>query len=149
VSRPGRFIPREIPGTHCTGGWVGPRAGLDRCGKSRPHRDSIPGPLKFEIKERNSVNVARQFGSIIKPGLHMSINGRSHLYNTPFAGCYSSMWKTFFENCFMFSDSVYVRLKVQPDVHGFVFILNLIIFAVHVSGAICTHHQEQFGLVRT
>jgi hypothetical protein len=21
---------------------VGPRAGLDRCGKSRPHRDSIP-----------------------------------------------------------------------------------------------------------
>jgi hypothetical protein len=25
-------------------GWVGPRAGLDGCGKSRPHRDSIPGP---------------------------------------------------------------------------------------------------------
>ena len=23
---------------------VGPRAGLDGCGKSRPHRDSIPGP---------------------------------------------------------------------------------------------------------
>ena len=32
------------PVTHCTEGWVGPRAGLDRCGKSRPHRDSIPGP---------------------------------------------------------------------------------------------------------
>jgi hypothetical protein len=29
------FYPRERPGTHCTGGWVGPRAGLDRCGKSR------------------------------------------------------------------------------------------------------------------
>jgi hypothetical protein len=27
---------RESPGTHCTGGWVGPRAGLDGCGKSRP-----------------------------------------------------------------------------------------------------------------
>ena len=27
--------PRERPGTHCTGGWVGLRAGLDRCGKSR------------------------------------------------------------------------------------------------------------------
>ena len=25
---------RERPGTHCTGGWVGHRAGLDRCGKS-------------------------------------------------------------------------------------------------------------------
>jgi len=28
--------PRERLGTHCTGGWVGPRAGLDWCGKSRP-----------------------------------------------------------------------------------------------------------------
>ena len=27
------LYPRERPGTHCTGGWVGPRAGLDRCGK--------------------------------------------------------------------------------------------------------------------
>ena len=26
------------------GGWVGPRAGLYVRGKSRPHRDSIPGP---------------------------------------------------------------------------------------------------------
>jgi len=38
------FTSRERPGTHCAGGWVGPRAGLDRCGKSRLHRDSIPGP---------------------------------------------------------------------------------------------------------
>jgi hypothetical protein len=30
--RPGRFNPRKRPGTHCTGGWVSPRAGLDRCG---------------------------------------------------------------------------------------------------------------------
>ena len=29
----------------CTGGWVGPRAGLDRCEKSHPHRDSIPRPF--------------------------------------------------------------------------------------------------------
>jgi hypothetical protein len=35
---------RERPGTHCTGGWVGPRACLDMCEKSHPHRDSIPGP---------------------------------------------------------------------------------------------------------
>jgi hypothetical protein len=28
--------PLERPGTHCIGGWVGPRADLDRCGKSRP-----------------------------------------------------------------------------------------------------------------
>jgi hypothetical protein len=42
TSRP--LYPRERPGTQYTGGWVGPRAGLDVCEKSRPHRDSIPGP---------------------------------------------------------------------------------------------------------
>jgi len=41
--RPGHIHPRERPGTHCTGGKVGPRAGLDRCGKPRLHRVSIPG----------------------------------------------------------------------------------------------------------
>jgi len=39
---PAALYPRERPGTHFTGGWVGPRAGLERCGKSRPQRDSIP-----------------------------------------------------------------------------------------------------------
>jgi hypothetical protein len=29
-------LPRKRPGTHCTGGWVGPGAGLGRCGESRP-----------------------------------------------------------------------------------------------------------------
>ena len=32
---PAALYPRERPGTHCTGSWVGPRAGLDRRGKSR------------------------------------------------------------------------------------------------------------------
>jgi hypothetical protein len=36
ASRPGRSLPPVRPGTHCTGDWVGPRAGLDRSGKSRP-----------------------------------------------------------------------------------------------------------------
>jgi hypothetical protein len=35
---------RERHGTHCTESWVGPRAGLDVCEKSRSHRDIIPGP---------------------------------------------------------------------------------------------------------
>jgi hypothetical protein len=38
------LYPRERPGARCTGGWVGPRAGLRVCEKSRPHRDTIPGP---------------------------------------------------------------------------------------------------------
>jgi hypothetical protein len=38
------FPPGKRPVSHCTGGWVGPRADLDGRGKSRIHRDSIPGP---------------------------------------------------------------------------------------------------------
>ena len=41
---PRSLDPRERPGTHCIGGWVDPRAGMDGCAKSRPHRDSISGP---------------------------------------------------------------------------------------------------------
>jgi hypothetical protein len=32
------------PSNHCARGWVIPSADPDGCGKSRPHRDSIPGP---------------------------------------------------------------------------------------------------------
>jgi len=41
---PAAFSPRKGHGTHCIGGWVGPSAGLDGYEKSRPQRDSIPGP---------------------------------------------------------------------------------------------------------
>jgi hypothetical protein len=41
---PRPFYPRERPGTRRVGGWVGPRAVLDGCGKSRPHREWIRGP---------------------------------------------------------------------------------------------------------
>jgi len=33
---PPPLYPREWSGTSYTGGWVGPTAGLDACGKSRP-----------------------------------------------------------------------------------------------------------------
>ena len=40
-----RHTPAALPqGKTRTGQWVGPRAGLDGCGKFLPHRDSIPGP---------------------------------------------------------------------------------------------------------
>jgi len=34
--------PCRLPGTHCVGGCLGPRAELERCEKSRPYWDSIP-----------------------------------------------------------------------------------------------------------
>jgi len=33
---PAALSPEKRPGTHRIGDWVGPRAGLDGCGKSRP-----------------------------------------------------------------------------------------------------------------
>ena len=39
---PAALPPRERPGTHRIGGWVGPRAGLDGCGISRPPQEFDP-----------------------------------------------------------------------------------------------------------
>ena len=41
---PATFLLGKIPGPHCVGGWVGPRASVEGCRKSRPHWDLIPGP---------------------------------------------------------------------------------------------------------
>jgi hypothetical protein len=43
---PAALLPakKRTPDTHCTEGWVGPRAGLDGCVKHHPHQRSIPGP---------------------------------------------------------------------------------------------------------
>jgi hypothetical protein len=69
ASRLGRLYPRKRPGTHCTGGGVGPGAGLDKCGKSRPtgirspdlparseslYRLSYPGSRKYTGDNRSS-----------------------------------------------------------------------------------------------
>jgi hypothetical protein len=35
---PRPLYPLERPGTHCTGGWMGPRADLGVCGKYRPSK---------------------------------------------------------------------------------------------------------------
>jgi hypothetical protein len=40
-------LPSRKTRYHCMGGWVGPRAGMDGCGNSRPNRDSIPGPSRY------------------------------------------------------------------------------------------------------
>jgi len=44
ASRLGRSLPPRKTRYQLYRNWVGPRAGLDRCGKFRPHRDSILGP---------------------------------------------------------------------------------------------------------
>jgi len=41
---PAALTPGKIPSSHCIGGWVNQRAGLDGCRKSCSHWHSIPGP---------------------------------------------------------------------------------------------------------
>jgi len=36
------LYPHKRYGTYWTGGWVGPRGSMDRCGKSHPHQGTIP-----------------------------------------------------------------------------------------------------------
>jgi len=68
---PGRFTPREKPGTHCIEGWVGPKASVDRCGKSRPHRGSIPDrPGHSESLYRLSYRGPRYYYCTIVNQLH-------------------------------------------------------------------------------
>ena len=66
--RPGRFTPGKDPDTHCIGGWVGSRAGLDGCehfaptgirSPDRPARSELlyrlryPGPPSGESNKQN------------------------------------------------------------------------------------------------
>ena len=52
---PRPLYPQERPGTHCTGGWVGPRACLDGCGKYPPTGIRSPDrPVRSESLYRLS-----------------------------------------------------------------------------------------------
>ena len=62
------LYPRETPGIDCTGGWVGPRAGLDRCGKYRPTGIRSPdrpahsqSPYRLSYPARNLVCTIPEF----------------------------------------------------------------------------------------
>jgi hypothetical protein len=72
-TKPRPLYPRERPGTHCTGGWVGPRAVLNVCEKSRPtgirssnrparsqslYRLSYPVPSVILLHKMPTVNIA-------------------------------------------------------------------------------------------
>jgi len=53
------LYPRQRPGTHCIGDWVGHRAGQDGCGISRTYRDAIycanPHLLYYSLREYNLI----------------------------------------------------------------------------------------------
>jgi hypothetical protein len=53
-TKPQPLYPWEGPGTYCIGGWVGPRIGLDGCGKSRA---PFPPTGTFNNNNNNNNNI--------------------------------------------------------------------------------------------
>jgi hypothetical protein len=76
ASSPGRALaPGErTPGTHCSGGWVGPRAGLDTedrgkilcpCRRSNPDRPVVQPVVRHYISRFDSRQRQEDFSSIL------------------------------------------------------------------------------------
>jgi hypothetical protein len=64
---PRPLYPREPSGTHCIGGWVGPRAGQDGCRKSRPPPEFDPRTVQpVASRYTDWVIPARRIGSFVK-----------------------------------------------------------------------------------
>ena len=94
---PTALYPRERLGTHCTGGWVGPRAGLDRCGNSHPppgfdsrtfqpvasrYTDYTTWPTQMSIVPSYSLSSSsRKFTAVQHAGISQC---------TPLCQCYAS-----------------------------------------------------------
>ena len=68
------FYPRKRPGTHCIGGWVGPTAGLDGCGKSR----LLPG---FDPRTAQPVSNHYTYSAVPAPILFASADRIRPYYN--------------------------------------------------------------------
>jgi len=66
---PASLPPGKRPSTHCTERWVGPRIGVDGYGKSRLHRNSIPGSSNpWGVATPNTLSVLPPIQvSFIKP----------------------------------------------------------------------------------
>ena len=65
---PAALPPGKRSGTHRIGGWVGPRAGLDGYGKSRPTGIRSPDrPARSESQPTELSRLSRMIGARSKP----------------------------------------------------------------------------------
>jgi hypothetical protein len=139
---PRTLYPRERLGTYCIGGWVGPRAGLDGCGKSRP-----PTGIRSPGRPFRSVSLYR-----------LSYPGQSYTvccskFRRDFVRCCSSLksnglsrlLKTFrniyFVLTFMDRASLVYSFKYTNKMQSYT-LFFIAVKALHVSGGLSAHHQE-------
>ena len=83
---------------HCMGDWVGPRVGLDGCGKSRPHRDSVPDrPVRsdFDCSSFDLLNPANKYGRVAE------VAGSSESYLSSFNVIHALHISPYFSNKFI------------------------------------------------
>jgi hypothetical protein len=63
---------------------VGPRAGVDTCGKSRPHRDSIPGQSLYRLRYPAHITSITtdykllQIVTVLQCSIELVLSGPSH-----------------------------------------------------------------------
>ena len=76
AARPGLLYPQERPGSHCTGGWVGPRVGLDEnCRLERVTEGRTGGGIRVteergRRKRRQILDEFNEQGSVNWKGKH-------------------------------------------------------------------------------
>ena len=99
---PAALPPGKRPGTHCTGGWVGRRAGLEGCGKISPptgirspdrsarrkplYRLSYPGPSGLDVWSKKKilappVGRMNDFWDMAAPSVATVLTGQSRAQN--------------------------------------------------------------------
>jgi hypothetical protein len=62
MPRPGRFNAGKRPGTHCTGSWVDPRAGLNGYGRSHPNQVRTPDRPAGSESSISYINFSQKIG---------------------------------------------------------------------------------------
>jgi hypothetical protein len=83
--------PEKKPGTPCTRGWVGSRAGMDECVKSRSHWDSITGQSFYH-------------DYLSRPRLYnVGSNSKNMLLNTPGKSIINFPWHTHWKTLVKFT----------------------------------------------
>jgi hypothetical protein len=107
IATPRPLYPRERSGTHCVGGWVGPKTGLDGCGKlasngiRSPHRPacteslyrlSYPGPVLFGSKG-NSYTICTQSDVCLYVCMYVYVYICVYIYIYIYIYTYSSQYR--------------------------------------------------------